>query len=84
MGKSSTINSLLNESVVRVSAFKLQADSETALPVLKVLQLGGDEADGFKLKLIDTCGLEDPEAGDTVNYTVREGSSRGGGRWRVC
>lgn len=25
---------------------------------------------GFRVRLIDTCGLEDPEAGDTVNYAV--------------
>ncbi len=27
-------------------------------------------ADGFRVKLIDTCGLEDPEAGDSVNQTA--------------
>ncbi len=32
--------------------------------------LGDPELDGFKLRLIDTCGVEDPEAGDTVNYPV--------------
>jgi hypothetical protein len=24
------------------------------------------------VKVIDTCGLEDPEGGDSVNYTVSE------------
>lgn len=33
--------------------------------------VGDPEVDGFRLKLVDTCGLEDPEAGDTVNYMVR-------------
>jgi predicted GTPase len=33
--------------------------------------LGDPELHGFRVKIIDTCGLEDPEAGDTVNYTVR-------------
>lgn len=32
--------------------------------------LANPELDGFKVKVIDTCGLEDPEAGDTVNYTA--------------
>jgi hypothetical protein len=33
--------------------------------------MGDPELDGFKVQLIDTCGLEDPEAGDSVNYGVR-------------
>lgn len=32
--------------------------------------VGDPEVDGFRVKFIDTCGLEDPEAGDTVNYMV--------------
>lgn len=41
---------------------------------LWLVQIGadaGEEAEGLKVKVIDTCGLEDPEAGDTVHYTVR-------------
>ena len=34
------------------------------------VSIGDPELDGFKVQLIDTCGLEDPEAGDTVNYGV--------------
>ncbi len=30
----------------------------------------GPQVDGLRIRLIDTCGLEDPEAGDTVNYGV--------------
>lgn len=40
-------------------------------PLPEQVVMGDGELDGFRLKLIDTCGLEDPEAGDTVNYTVR-------------
>lgn len=32
--------------------------------------VGDAEIDGFKIKLIDTCGLEDAEGGDTVNFGV--------------
>jgi hypothetical protein len=32
--------------------------------------VGDPDVDGFRLKVVDTCGLEDPEAGDTVNYMV--------------
>jgi hypothetical protein len=31
--------------------------------------MDGDAA-GFKVKLIDTIGLEDQESGDSVNYAV--------------
>lgn len=34
---------------------------------------GLEEVEGLKIKLIDTCGLEDPEAGDTVHHVVRKG-----------
>jgi hypothetical protein len=30
----------------------------------------------------DTCGLEDPEAGDTVNYMVSGGEGEGKGSYR--
>ncbi|GFR43145.1 hypothetical protein Agub_g4168 [Astrephomene gubernaculifera] len=68
VGKSSLVNSLLGEAAVRVQAFKLQADSEITTTVTRQVAVGDPEVDGFRLKLIDTCGLEDPEAGDTVNY----------------
>nr|ADF43174.1 TOC34m [Chlamydomonas reinhardtii] len=67
VGKSSLINSLLGEAVVRVQAFKLQADTDITTTVVRQVAVGNSEVDGFRLKLIDTCGLEDPEAGDTVN-----------------
>nr|ADI46934.1 TOC34m [Volvox carteri f. nagariensis] len=68
VGKSSLVNSLLGEAAVRVQAFKLQADTETTMPVLRRVAVGDPQIDGLRLKLIDTCGLEDPEAGDTVNW----------------
>jgi len=48
--------------------------------VLCVLQVvvGDPDVDGFRVKVIDTCGLEDPEAGDTVNYMVGGGAGGGG------
>ncbi|KAG2437622.1 hypothetical protein HYH02_011261 [Chlamydomonas schloesseri] len=67
VGKSSLVNSLLGEAVARVQAFKLQADTEITTTVVRQVAVGNPEMDGFRLKLIDTCGLEDPEAGDTVN-----------------
>ena len=36
------------------------------------VEYADSSADGFRIKLIDTCGLEDPEAGDTVNQTVSQ------------
>lgn len=69
-GKSSTLNSLLGEKAAAVSAFKLQPDTESSTTYLRQVSLGDAELDGFRLKIIDTCGLEDPEAGDTVNYTA--------------
>ncbi|PNH07472.1 Translocase of chloroplast 33, chloroplastic [Tetrabaena socialis] len=68
VGKSSLVNSLLGEAVVRVQAFKLQADTEITKTVVRQVAVGDPEVDGLRLKLIDTCGLEDPEAGDTVNF----------------
>nr|BCL66247.1 translocon at the outer envelope membrane of chloroplasts 34 [Volvox reticuliferus] len=68
VGKSSLVNSLLGEAVVRVQAFKLQADTEITTTVVRQIAMGNPEVDGLRLKLIDTCGLEDPEAGDTVNW----------------
>lgn len=68
VGKSSLVNSLLGESVVRVQAFKLQADTEITTSVVRQVAIGNPEVDGLRIRLIDTCGLEDPEAGDTVNY----------------
>lgn len=41
--------------------------------------VGDASVDGFRVTLLDTCGLEDPEAGDSVNYMV----SQGGG-WGPC
>jgi hypothetical protein len=38
--------------------------------------VGDPDVDGFRFKVIDTCGLEDPEAGDTVNYMVSEGLTK--------
>eukprot|EP00798_Chlamydomonas_sp_ICE-L_P030488 gene30488-35505_t len=100
VGKSSTVNSFLKMQVARVSAFKLQADTEIVAPFLRqadteivapclrqvgwramdaddsvelianVVEMEGHDADGFRVKLIDTCGLEDPEAGDTINMTA--------------
>eukprot|EP00879_Flechtneria_rotunda_P017862 GHRR01018722.1.p1 GENE.GHRR01018722.1~~GHRR01018722.1.p1 ORF type:complete len:386 (+),score=140.67 GHRR01018722.1:145-1302(+) len=69
-GKSSTVNSMLGEKVAAVSAFKLQPDTESSSTYLRQVTLGDPELDGFKVKIIDTYGLEDPEAGDTVNYTA--------------
>ncbi|GIL53542.1 hypothetical protein Vafri_9118 [Volvox africanus] len=68
VGKSSLVNSLLGEAVVRVQAFKLQADTEITTTIVRQVAVGNPEVDGLRLKLIDTCGLEDPEAGDTVNW----------------
>ncbi|KAG1679820.1 hypothetical protein FOA52_012732 [Chlamydomonas sp. UWO 241] len=70
VGKSSLVNSLLGEALARVMAFKLQADTEICTPFSKHVEAPGSGADGLKVKLIDTCGLEDPEAGDTVNYAA--------------
>lgn len=67
VGKSSLVNSFLGEALARVMAFKLQADTEVSIPFNKHVEDASSSADGFKLSLIDTCGLEDPEAGDTVN-----------------
>jgi hypothetical protein len=144
VGKSSLVNALLGEKAAAVSAFKLQADTESTVKFVRQVRgppvsggcqaLGavavaarklagarrcsmlreakdaadgccssrrhrsialaatttfptpsyliqvavGDEGlDGFRLTLIDTCGLEDPEAGDTVSYGVsgRDGSA---------
>ncbi|KAG2492652.1 hypothetical protein HYH03_009068 [Edaphochlamys debaryana] len=70
VGKSSLVNSLLGEAVVRVQAFKLQADTEITTSIVRQVEVGDAEVDGLRIKLIDTCGLEDPEAGDTVNYAA--------------
>jgi predicted GTPase len=70
VGKSSLVNSILNEQLARVVAFKLQADTEIVSPFVKQIEDSESGADGFRIKLIDTCGLEDPEAGDTVNYAA--------------
>ncbi|KAF5835650.1 TOC34f [Dunaliella salina] len=68
VGKSSTVNSLLGETVARVQAFKLQADAEIISPFVKEVQENvGPEAAGMRIKLIDTVGLEDAESGDAVN-----------------
>jgi AIG1 family len=69
-GKSSTVNSLLGERSAPVSAFKLQPDTDTCVTYLRQVAIGDGDLDGFRLRVIDTCGLEDPEAGDTVNYGV--------------
>nr|BCL66170.1 translocon at the outer envelope membrane of chloroplasts 34 [Volvox reticuliferus] len=68
VGKSSLVNSIFGEAVVRVQAFKLQADTEITTTVMRQVAIGSHEVDGLRLKLIDTCGLEDAEAGDTVNW----------------
>nr|BAU61571.1 chloroplast outer envelope protein [Gonium pectorale] len=70
VGKSSLVNSLLGEDAMRVQAFKLQADAEVATVVTRQVSISDDEIDGFRIRLIDTCGLEDSEAGDTVNLTA--------------
>ncbi|KAF8061109.1 TOC34 [Scenedesmus sp. PABB004] len=70
VGKSSTVNSMLGEKAAPVSAFKLQPDTESSVSYLRQVSLGDGELDGFRVKIIDTCGLEDPEAGDTVNYAA--------------
>ena len=70
VGKSSLVNSILNEQLAKVIAFKLQAETELVTPYLKQVEDPDSGADGFRVKLIDTCGLEDPEAGDTVNYAA--------------
>nr|BAU61608.1 chloroplast outer envelope protein [Gonium pectorale] len=70
VGKSSLVNSLLGEDAMRVQAFKLQADAEVATVVTRHVSIADDEIDGFRIRLIDTCGLEDSEAGDTVNLTA--------------
>lgn len=72
VGKSSTLNSLLGEKAAAVSAFKLQADTESSSSYVKQVVVGDPDVDGFRLKVVDTCGLEDPEAGDTVNYMALE------------
>lgn len=56
---------------VRAMPFKLEPDADATVSVTRQLTGVGADLEGFKLKLIDTCGLEDPEAGDTVNYGVR-------------
>jgi tRNA U34 5-carboxymethylaminomethyl modifying GTPase MnmE/TrmE len=70
VGKSSLVNALLGERAAAVSAFKLQADTESTVRFVRQVALGGAGGDeeGFRLTLIDTCGLEDPEAGDAVSY----------------
>jgi len=40
------------------------------IPLRLQVDFADSSADGFRIKLIDTCGLEDPEAGDTVNQAV--------------
>ncbi|GAX84047.1 hypothetical protein CEUSTIGMA_g11471.t1 [Chlamydomonas eustigma] len=70
VGKSSLVNSLLNEQLARVMAFKLQADTEITTPFTKQIEAPDTELAGFRIKVIDTCGLEDPEGGDSVNYTA--------------
>jgi len=71
VGKSSLVNSLLGEKAAAVSAFKLQADTESSTVFSRQVAAASSSAlEGFKLRLIDTCGLEDPEAGDTINYVV--------------
>jgi len=46
---------------------------------VRQVSLGDEALDGFRLTLIDTCGLEDPEAGDTVSYGVSKDGWREGG-----
>ncbi|KAJ9506779.1 hypothetical protein QJQ45_002996 [Haematococcus lacustris] len=71
VGKSSLVNSLLGEAAARVQTFKLQADAEMVTPFVKeVGSSSGPDVEGFRIKLIDTCGLEDPDAGDTVHYAA--------------
>jgi hypothetical protein len=69
VGKSSLVNTTFKEAAVRVQAFKLQADTEVTTAVTRQVTLG-DDLDGFKVKIIDTCGLEEAEAGDSVSYGV--------------
>lgn len=72
VGKSSTLNSLLGEKLAAVAAFKLQPDTESSTSYVRQVVVGDPDVDGFRVKVIDTCGLEDPEAGDTVNYMALE------------
>lgn len=61
-------------SAVQLPGIVISATDSAVLPanccVSVQVTVGDTELDGFRLKLIDTCGLEDPEAGDTVNYTA--------------
>jgi hypothetical protein len=52
--------------------------------LLLQVSLGDAELDGFRVKIIDTCGLEDPEAGDTVNYTVRTAQLQQQQHWELA
>jgi len=70
VGKSSTVNSVLGEAAARVQAFKLQADAEMVTPFVKAVGEEISGLEGMRIKLIDTCGLEDPEAGDAVHYAA--------------
>jgi hypothetical protein len=56
--------------VFTLNVSHLAAAAAAAAAAACQVSLGDAELDGFRVKIIDTCGLEDPEAGDTVNYTV--------------
>jgi hypothetical protein len=77
VGKSSLVNAILGEKAAAVSAFKLQPDVEASVTYAREVRLpaGHPRArllDGFRLRLVDTAGLEDPEAGDALNYPAMQ------------
>jgi hypothetical protein len=72
-GKSSLVNAILGEKAAAVSAFKLQPDVEASVTYAREVRLPAAHRhasllNGFRLRLVDTAGLEDPEAGDALNY----------------
>lgn len=72
-GKSSLVNGILGEKAAAVSAFKLQPDVEASVTYAREVRLPAGHRharllNGFRVRLIDTAGLEDPEAGDALNY----------------
>nr|QKY15067.1 TOC34 (TOC34) [Polytomella parva] len=68
VGKSSTVNSLLGEVVAQVQPIRLQPDPETVSLYVREVSIRDPSIDGFKIKIYDTCGLEDPESGDYASY----------------
>lgn len=56
--------------VARAVPFRIQPDPETTAIIRRQVTGMGADLDGFKIKIIDTCGLESPEGGDAVNHAV--------------